>query len=143
MAALSLHRLISGKIVSKLFSSLNEINLFLIPLFAATPPAITKVFLFFLLNCSNWLKAILVFLYKISSMVFWKDAAKSNFSCLVLIWFVILRIAVFNPAKDKLQPPLFIIGLGSLNLLELPFFENSSIFGPPGNSNPRSLAVLS
>ena len=55
----------------------------------------------------------------------------------------IFKIAVFNPAKDKLHPPLFIIGFGKLNLLGSPFFANTSICGPPGNSMPRSFAVLS
>ena len=45
---------------------------------AATPPATTKIFLFRLLCFSNSKKAIFVFLYRISIIVFWKDAAKSK-----------------------------------------------------------------
>jgi len=48
-----------------------------------------------------------------------------------------------NPAKDKLQPPLFIMGLGNSYFLESPFFAYSSILGPPGNSIPSNFAVLS
>ena len=55
----------------------------------------------------------------------------------------ILRTAVFKPANDKLHPPLLIIGLGSSNLLGLPFSANFSKYGPPGNSIPKSFAVLS
>ena len=82
-------------------------------------------------------------MYNISSTVFWKEAAKSNFSWSVLISLVILKIAVLSPAKDKLQPPLLKIGFGKSYLLGLPFFANTSICGPPGNSIPKSFAVLS
>ena len=57
--------------------------------------------------------------------------------------FDILKTAVFNPAKDKLHPPLLIIGKGRINLLLSPFLARISISGPPGNSTPRILAVLS
>ena len=36
------------------------------------------------------------------------------------------NIAVLRPAKDKLHPPLFIIGLGKLNLSGSPFSANFS-----------------
>jgi len=55
----------------------------------------------------------------------------------------ILSTAVLRPANDKLQPPLFRIGLGNLKKFSFPFFAYSSTFGPPGNSSPKSLAVLS
>ena len=59
------------------------------------------------------------------------------------MFFVILSIAVFKPANDKLHPPLLIIGLGSLNLPGSPFSESFSILGPPGKFIPKSFAVLS
>jgi len=55
----------------------------------------------------------------------------------------ILKIAVLRPAKDKLHPPLLIIGLGSLNLFASPCLAKPSNFGPPGKSIPKSFAVLS
>ena len=55
----------------------------------------------------------------------------------------ILKIAVLRPAKDKLHPPLLIIGFGSLNLFASPCLAKPSNFGPPGNSIPKSFAVLS
>ena len=45
--------------------------------------------------------------------------------------------------KDRLQPPLLNIGFGKLYLFASPFFAKISICGPPGNSIPRSFAVLS
>ena len=69
IAALSPHSLISGNIALKPFSLLTSISFFLIPLFAATPPATIKDFSlneFF----KNSLKAILDLTYKISSIVF-------------------------------------------------------------------------
>ena len=133
----------SGNIGSKLFSSLTWINFFLIPLFAATPPATINDLLLIENFLRNSLKAIFVLTYKISSIVFWNEAAKSYFSFSVVILFVIFNIAVLRPAKDKLHPPLFIIGLGKLNLSGSPFSANFSNLGPPGNSIPKSLAVLS
>ena len=55
----------------------------------------------------------------------------------------ILNIAVLSHAKDKLQPPLLKIGLGKSYFSGFPFFAKTSICGPPGNSIPKSLAVLS
>ena len=103
------------------------------PLLAATPPATTKVFFKILFSFKYISKAFLVFSERISSMVFWNEAAKSNLSCLVFISDWILNIAVFNPAKDKLHPPLFNIGLGRLNLFLSPCSAYFSILGPPGN----------
>ena len=57
----------------------------------------------------------------------------------VLISFENLRTAVFNPAKEKLHPPLLIMGIGRSNFLGSPFFERISICGPPGNSIPKIL----
>ena len=59
------------------------------------------------------------------------------------MFLVILKTAVLSPAKDKLQPPLLKIGFGKLYLFGFPFFAIISICGPPGNSIPKSLAVLS
>ena len=59
------------------------------------------------------------------------------------MFFVIFNTAVLSPAKDKLQPPLLKIGFGKLYLSGLPFFAKISIWGPPGNSIPKSFAVLS
>jgi len=42
------------------------------------------------------------------------------------------KLVEFIPAKDKLDPPLFKIGFGSVNLFSSPFLANSSILGPPG-----------
>ena len=51
IAALSPHNLRSGNIDTKWFSSLTWISFFLIPLFAATPPATKKLLLdFYLIN---------------------------------------------------------------------------------------------
>ena len=66
-----------------------------------------------------------------------------NLSFSFLIFFVIIRTAFLSPAKDKLQPPLLIIGFGKSNFVGSPFFANTSICGPPGNSIPSNFAVLS
>ena len=95
----------SGNIGLKLFSSLTFVNLFLIPLFAATPPATTKLYLFVVFIFLNSLNAFSVLTCNISSMVFWNEAARSNFSCSFFISFDVLKIAVLSPAIDKLQPP--------------------------------------
>ena len=70
IAALSPHKLSSGKIGLSYFHYLLWKSL--IPLFAATPPATTNEFYFstYFLNSS---KAIFVFIYKISSIVFWEN----------------------------------------------------------------------
>ena len=60
-----------------------------------------------------------------------------------LIFLDILSTAVFNPAKDKLHPPLFIIGFGNLNFSGFPYSAKTSISRPPGNSISKSFAVLS
>ena len=49
IAALSLHKFIGGKIEVKFFSLASLIKFSLIDKFAATPPAITKVFFLFFL----------------------------------------------------------------------------------------------
>ena len=59
------------------------------------------------------------------------------------MFFVTLKIAVLSPAKDRLHPPLLIIGLGRSNLLGSPFSANFSNLGPPGNSIPKSFAAVS
>ena len=110
---------------------------------AATPPAITNIFFFKILFFSNSLNAIEVFLYNISSIVFWNDAARSNFSLSLFIFLEIFNIAVLSPAKDKLHPPLLNIGFGRLYLFGSPLEAKISICGPPGNSTPSNFAVLS
>ena len=57
--------------------------------------------------------------------------------------FNIFRIAVLRPEKDKLHPPLWNIGFGKSYLFGSPFLAIISICGPPGNSTPKSFAVLS
>ena len=140
---MSPHKLTGGKIGLKFTSLQRFVKISLIFLFAATPPATTKILFLLLLIFLNSLKAILLFLYNISSTVFWNEAARSYFSWSVLIFLAILSTAVLRPAKDKLHPPLCIIGLGNSYFFGLPFFANSSIFGPPGNSIPSNFAVLS
>ena len=49
-----------------------------------------------------------------------------------MVWDI-FRTDVFNPANEKLHPPLLIIGLGRLNLFGFPFFDYFSIFGHGGN----------
>ena len=61
IAALSLHKLIGGKIDVKFFSLANLDRFSLIDKFAATPPAITKVFCLFFLFFENSYIAIFVF----------------------------------------------------------------------------------
>ena len=56
---------------------------------------------------------------------------------------LIFKIAVLSPAKDKLHPPLLKIGFGNSYLFGSPFSAKTSIIGPPGNSIPKSFAVLS
>ena len=56
---------------------------------------------------------------------------------------MIFNIAVLSPANDKLHPPLLKIGFGKSYLFGFPFFAKISICGPPGNSIPKSFAVLS
>ena len=87
----------------------------LIFLLAATPPATTNILSLTLLFFSYSLNPFLVFLYRIFIIVFWKDAAISNLSCSFLIFLLIFNIAVFNPAKDKLHPPLLNILIRSNN----------------------------
>ena len=70
MAALSPHNLIAGNIGLKFSASHRFIKTSLIFLFAATPPAITKVLSFFPLILLNSSIATLLFLYNISSTVF-------------------------------------------------------------------------
>ena len=60
-----------------------------------------------------------------------------------MICLAIFKIAVLSPAKDKLHPPLLIIGFGNSYLFGFPFLARISICGPPGNSIPKSFAVLS
>ena len=57
--------------------------------------------------------------------------------------FAGLKTAVLSPAKDRLQPPLLKIGFGKSYLSGFPFAAKISICGPPGNSIPKSFAVLS
>ena len=59
------------------------------------------------------------------------------------MFLLILITAVLSPAKDKLQPPLLKIGFGKSYFLGSPFSAKISICGPPGNSIPKSFAVLS
>ena len=82
-------------------------------LLEATQTAITKIFLLILLFFLNSLNAILLFVHNISSIVFWNEAARLYFSWSDLIVLEIFKTAVFKPAKDKLHPPLLIIGFGN------------------------------
>ena len=81
-------------------------------LLEATPPAITKIFFLILLFFLNSLNAILLFLYNISLIVSWNEAARLYFSLSDFIVLEIFKTAVFKPANDRLHPPLLIIGLG-------------------------------
>jgi len=94
IAALSPHKLIGGNIASKFSSLQSFVKTFLIFLFAATPPATTNFFSLSPLIFLKSLNAILLFLYNISSIVLWKEAARSYLSFSFFIFFVILRIAV-------------------------------------------------
>ena len=95
----------------KFFSLANLTKFSLIDKLDATPPAMTKVFVLFSLFIRNSFMATLVFSYKISLIVFWKDAAKWYFSFSFFNSLEVLSTAVLRPAKDKLQPPFLRIGL--------------------------------
>ncbi len=106
---------LEGKIGLNLFFFDNSLRVFLIVLLAATPPATTNGLVNSVESSSlNLFIAISVFFLSILLIVSWNDAAKLYLSCSDLILFDFLRISVFSPAKDKLHPPLFIMGCGSI-----------------------------
>ena len=117
-------------------------------LFAATPPAIAKVWLS-LVNFEYRSIARIDFSIITSCIACWKLALKSHTSfsnkppCFSVSSFRFRIKAVLRPENEKLQSSLSSKGRGKLKRFTLPFMAASSIAGPPGCCKPKRRAALS